>query len=410
MKKREIETIPIKNFSYELPEERIAKYPLRQRDTSKLLCYENGAISSATFHQLPGLIPEESLLLFNNTRVIHARLLFQKPTGATIEVFCLSPCAPADYTLNFSSHEACVWHCMIGNAKRWKNEALKMHIETQQANLTLTAEKVGVSNEETLVKFSWNNPNVSFSEVLELAGILPIPPYMNRPTEEKDKETYQTVYAHVEGSVAAPTAGLHFTEKVLQELCKKNIKTAEVTLHVGAGTFKPVKSENIGEHSMHTEIISVSRKTVELLANNKKPLIVVGTTSMRTVESLYYIGKKLGDKKNEIERELFVSQWEPYINTVNTSPKEALRNILRHMQATDQQRLVAATQIMIAPGYSFHYTDAIITNFHQPQSTLLLLIAAFVGEDWKKIYNYALEHDYRFLSYGDSSLLWQCRP
>lgn len=405
MKKKEIETIRIEDFNYELPEERIAKYPLPQRDTSKLLYYTNGTISSSSFNRLPSLIPEGSLLLFNNTRVIHARLRFQKSTGATIEVFCLSPSRPADYTLNFGAHQECVWHCMIGNAKRWKNDALSMRIATPTGSLTLKAQKVGSTSQDTLVQFTWNNPSISFSEVLEYAGTLPIPPYMNRPTEEKDKETYQTVYARVEGSVAAPTAGLHFTENVLDELRDKNIETEEITLHVGAGTFKPVKSEYIGAHTMHSEIISVSYDTIQHIVNNDKTLVVVGTTSMRTIESLYYIGKKLGSQISPSDDLPFVSQWEPYTGASDIPPKEALRNILNYLQKTGQKRLVASTQIMIAPGYTFHYTDAIITNFHQPQSTLLLLIAAFVGDDWKKIYDYALQHDYRFLSYGDSSFL-----
>jgi S-adenosylmethionine:tRNA ribosyltransferase-isomerase len=408
MKKYQIGELQISHFNYDLPDDKIARYPLSQRDTSKLLLYRNAQLSSCTFNELPALLPQESLLLFNNTRVIHARLLFYKETGAQIEIFCLSPHAPADYALNFQQRQQCSWHCMIGNAKKWKEEALFMEVTCDGEVCTLKAEKKEAKDGEWIVLFSWNRDGLTFSELLELAGKLPVPPYLNRPSEASDDETYQTVYSRIEGSVAAPTAGLHFTPNVMEQLQKKGIATAEVTLHVGAGTFRPVKSNIITGHTMHTEFITVERKTVEKLLNNQGKLIVVGTTSLRTVESLYYIGRKLHLHPEASAQELSVKQWEPYDEAGDSiSPTRALQNILVYLDRQKQDRLITDTQIIIVPGYHFHYADAIITNFHQPQSTLLLLIAAFVGNDWKRIYDYALHHDYRFLSYGDSSLLWK---
>ena len=407
MKKDDIRQWQISRFNYPLPEEKIAKYPLPQRDMSKLLHYNDAQISSYTFAELPSLLPGDSLLLFNNTRVIHARLLFYRITGAQIEIFCLSPYEPADYLLSFQQRAECSWHCMIGNARRWKDEPLFMDIPVKDGVVTLKAEKKSTSREETIVTFSWNDPEFTFSELLEVAGKLPIPPYLNRPSEEKDDETYQTIYAREEGSVAAPTAGLHFTPAVMDHLRERGIQTAEVTLHVGAGTFKPVKSDTIAGHEMHTEFISVQRETVEKLLQHEGKLIVVGTTSLRTVESLYYIGRKLCFNPEASLQELMVGQWEPYDEADDISPKQALQSILSYLDRNRQERLMTATQIIIVPGYHFHYADAIITNFHQPQSTLLLLIAAFVGDDWQKIYDYALHNNYRFLSYGDSSLLWK---
>jgi S-adenosylmethionine:tRNA ribosyltransferase-isomerase len=407
MKKEEIPHLQISQFYYHLPEEKIAKYPLPQRDASRLLLYGAKGISNEIFSNLPALLPQGSLLLFNNTKVIHARLLFRKETGAHIEIFCLTPSRPADYAVNFQQRVSCSWSCMIGNAKRWKSEPLQMEIATKEGVVRLKAEKVTVAENEVEVLFSWDNAQYTFSELLEIAGELPIPPYLNRPTETKDEETYQTVYSHVEGSVAAPTAGLHFTPGVMERLRQKSIHTSEVTLHVGAGTFKPVKSERIAEHTMHTEFISVPKETIEALLHNSGKLIVVGTTSLRTVESLYYIGRKLHLNSCPMQHELIVQQWEPYDGTEEITPRQALQNILRYLEQRGEERLMAATQIIIVPGYSFHYPDAILTNFHQPQSTLLLLISAFVGEEWRAIYDYALQHQFRFLSYGDSSLLWK---
>lgn len=408
MKKDDIQELQISRFNYHLPDHKIAKYPLSQRDRSKLLQYRDGLLSSFTFNELPTLLPEESLLLFNNTRVIHARLLFQKETGAQIEIFCLSPHTPADYAQNFQQRQQCAWNCMIGNAKRWKEEPLFMEVPCGGGVITLKVEKKETTEEEYVVCFSWDREELIFSEVLELAGKLPIPPYLNRPSEAADDETYQTVYSRIEGSVAAPTAGLHFTPDVMEQIHNKGIAAAEVTLHVGAGTFRPVKSNTIAGHTMHTEFITVERETIERLLNNHDKLIVVGTTSLRTVESLYYIGRKLHLHPEASSEELSVKQWEPYDEAGDAvSPTQALQNILSYLDRQGQDRLIADTQIIIVPGYRFQYADAIITNFHQPQSTLLLLIAAFVGDDWEKIYEYALHHDYRFLSYGDSSILWK---
>lgn len=407
MRKEEILQLPISRFNYPLPEEMIARYPLPERDSSRLLHYGDKGITTVSFRELPQLLPPESLLLFNNTRVIHARLLFRKATGAHIEIFCLSPHQPADYAVSFQQRESCSWHCMVGNARRWKGDPLQMVIPMNVGEVTLTASRREQGRHDDLVHFSWDHPEVTFSELLERAGELPIPPYLNRPSEAKDDETYQTVYSHIEGSVAAPTAGLHFTPTVMEQLRRSEIGTAEVTLHVGAGTFKPVKSETIAGHEMHTEFISVPRETIEVLLRNQGRLIVVGTTSLRTVESLYYIGRKLYHNPSLERQQLTVQQWEPYDETEEITPQQALQSILHHLEVTGQEQLIAATQIIIVPGYSFHYPDAIVTNFHQPQSTLLLLISAFVGDDWKRIYDYALQHNYRFLSYGDSSLLWK---
>ena len=408
MKKDDIGKLRISRFNYHLPDEKIAKHPLSQRDRSKLLQYRDGVLSSCTFNELPALLPEESLLLFNNTRVIHARLQFHKETGAQIEIFCLSPHEPADYAMSFQQRQQCSWNCMIGNAKRWKEEPLLMEVPCRGGVVTLKAEKKAAKGEEWVVLFSWDRNDLTFSEMLELAGKLPIPPYLNRSADAKDDETYQTVYSRIDGSVAAPTAGLHFTPRVMEDLHNRGIVAAEVTLHVGAGTFRPVKSNTIAGHAMHTEFITVERETIEKLLNNRGKLIVVGTTSLRTVESLYYIGRKLYFHPEAAAQELSVKQWEPYDEAGDTvSPMQALQEILSYLNRQGQERLIADTQIIIVPGYRFHYVDAIVTNFHQPQSTLLLLIAAFVGDDWESIYDYAMHHDYRFLSYGDSSILWK---
>ena len=409
MKKIAIERLRISDFDYILPDGKIAKYPLEKRDSSKLLLYKNGEISSSVFSSLPEYLPSNSLMIFNNTRVIHARLLFRKNTGAQIEVFCLSPAEPSDYALSFQQRERCSWHCMIGNAKRWKDDVLQLKIGRENGKaITLIAEKKEVRENEVTVEFSWDDSSVTFSDLLETVGKLPIPPYLNRPAEESDNDTYQTVYSRIEGSVAAPTAGLHFTDEVMNALRRKGVKTDEVTLHVGAGTFKPVKSQTVYGHEMHTEFISVPRKVIADMYDNENPLIVVGTTSMRTIESLYYIGRKLHFNPDLCPHELTVSQWEPYEEneSESISPKQALKNILDYLDRSHTDQLISATQIIIVPGYTFHFAEGLITNFHQPQSTLLLLIAAFVGNEWRNIYEYALTHNFRFLSYGDSSLLF----
>ena len=383
-----MEEIRISEYDYPLTDERIAKYPLAERDHSKLLVYRDGKVSEDVFYRVGDYIAAGSLLVYNNTRVIPARLVFHKESGARIEVFCLEPLAPRDYQLALSSTTGCTWKCMIGNLKKWKSGVL--------SNGVLHAERLSTTGNTHEVRFSWDDATMSFAQLLDAQGELPIPPYLNRPTEESDKTTYQTVYSRIKGSVAAPTAGLHFTEKVLDGLRERGIKTTELTLHVGAGTFQPVKTEDANKHTMHTEIIAVPRQTIQDVLDNLGHIVAVGTTSMRTLESLYFIGAT---------KQLSVPQFAPYEHDYTISTEEALRNILAYLDETKQDTLHAETQIMIRPGYEFHVVDQLITNFHQPKSTLLLLVSAFVGGDWKTIYDYALSHDFRFLSYGDSSIL-----
>ena len=397
--------ISIEDYNYSLPDERIAKFPLPKRDESKLLLYRDGKVSESVFKHITDYLPEGSLMVFNNTRVIQARLLFQRATGAQIEVFCLDPAAPHDYELIFQQTEACNWICLIGNAKKWKEPVLSREITVAGQTVRLSAEKVQSYGETHQVRFSWDG-GFSFAEVLDAAGELPIPPYLHRKTEESDLKTYQTVYSKIKGSVAAPTAGLHFTPEVLADLDAKGFGREELTLHVGAGTFKPVKSETIEGHEMHTEYISVRRSTIEQVMQNFGKIIAVGTTSVRTLESLYYIGVTLATHPDATSEELVVRQWMPYEDANNRlTPAEALQNILDYLDKHQLNTLITATQIIIAPGYEFKIVKGIVTNFHQPKSTLLLLISAFVKGDWKNIYDYALGHDFRFLSYGDSSLL-----
>ena len=396
--------IYIADYNYPLPDERIAKYPLPERDHSKLLVYRDGQVSEDRFYNVGDYIAPHSLLIYNNTRVIQARLEFHKPTGARIEVFCLEPLEPHDYQLSLSSTTGCIWKCMVGNAKKWHTEA----IELKAGEWTLRAFKQETLGNTFAVRFEWDEANVSFAEILDAMGELPIPPYLNRKTEESDKTTYQTVYSRIKGSVAAPTAGLHFTEKVLSDLHNRGIETDEVTLHVGAGTFLPVKTADANEHTMHTEIIAVPKSTIEHIIAKIGHIVAVGTTSMRTLESLYFIGCRfLNTEASEYRNieNIHVGQFEPYEQKSFPSTEEALRAIVAYLDATGQQTLHAETQIMIKPGYVFHVVDQLITNFHQPQSTLLLLVSAFVGGDWRTIYDYALSHDFRFLSYGDSSIL-----
>ncbi|GKG73818.1 S-adenosylmethionine:tRNA ribosyltransferase-isomerase [Parabacteroides sp. AM58-2XD] len=397
--------ISIEDYNYSLPDERIAKFPLPKRDESKLLLYRDGKVSESVFKHITDYLPKGSLMVFNNTRVIQARLLFQRATGAQIEVFCLDPAAPHDYELIFQQTEACNWICLIGNAKKWKEPVLSREITVAGQTVRLSAEKVQSYGETHQIRFSWDG-GFSFAEVLDAAGELPIPPYLHRKTEESDLKTYQTVYSKIKGSVAAPTAGLHFTPEVLADLDAKGFGREELTLHVGAGTFKPVKSETIEGHEMHTEYISVRRSTIERVMQNFGKIIAVGTTSVRTLESLYYIGVTLAVHPDATSEELIVRQWMPYEDANNRlTPAEALQNILDYLDKHQLNTLITATQIIIAPGYEFKIVKGIVTNFHQPKSTLLLLISAFVKGDWKNIYDYALGHDFRFLSYGDSSLL-----
>ena len=398
----------ISEFNYPLPDERIAKFPLPVRDQSKLLLYRHGEVTEDIFTSLPDYLPADSLMIFNNTKVIQARLHFHKETGALIEVFCLEPVQPNDYALNFQQTEHAAWLCMIGNLKKWKEGALKREITVKGKPLTLTAERGACHGTSHWVDFRWNNPEITFADILEVFGELPIPPYLNRETQESDKETYQTVYSKIKGSVAAPTAGLHFTPRVLDALREKGVALEELTLHVGAGTFKPVKSEEIEGHEMHTEYISVNRSTLEKLVAHEGKAIAVGTTSVRTLESLYHIGVTLLHNPNATEEDLHVKQWQPYetaLETAATPAVDALQAIIAYLDRHHMETLHSSTQIIIAPGYEYRIVKAMVTNFHQPQSTLLLLVSAFLHGDWRKIYDYALAHDFRFLSYGDSSLL-----
>ena len=397
--------IQIKDFNYPLPDERIAKYPLDNRDQSKLLIYKKGKIEEKIFSDLPSFLNPGDLIVFNNTKVIQARLHFQKETGAIIEVFCLEPYRPHDYNLNFQQTEKCSWLCMLGNAKKWKSGTLKRSIDIKGQQVELCAERGNTVGTSHCINFSWNNANITFADILDCFGELPIPPYLNRDTEEKDKTTYQTVYSKVKGSVAAPTAGLHFTPEVLQNLRTKKIELDEVTLHVGAGTFRPVKSEEIADHNMHTEYISIHSSTLENIISHGGQVIAVGTTSVRTLESLYHIGIALHNNPDLTEDEMHVKQWQPYEVESTLSPIESLQTIVDYLDKHHLDILHTSTQIIIAPGYTYKIVKAMITNFHQPQSTLLLLVSAFVNGDWKSIYRYALDHNFRFLSYGDSSLL-----
>lgn len=397
--------IYIADYNYPLPDERIAKYPLAERDHSKLLVYKPSVISGQQseiiedrFYHIGDYIAPHSLLVYNNTRVIQARLEFHKSSGARIEVFCLEPIAPHDYQLSLGSTSGCTWKCMVGNAKKFNVESLELRVE--RLGVTLRVSKGEQRGNTYEVHFSWDNKNVSFAEILDAVGELPIPPYLNRKTEESDKRTYQTVYSRIKGSVAAPTAGLHFTERVLDDIRSRGIETEELTLHVGAGTFLPVKTADANEHTMHTEIIAVPKKAIEHIIAKLGHIVAVGTTSMRTLESLYFIGCHPENPT--------VGQFEPYEESVvsgQLSVKDSLQAIVDYLEATGQETLHAETQIMIKPGYEFRVVDQLITNFHQPQSTLLLLVSAFVHGDWKTIYDYALSHDFRFLSYGDSSIL-----
>lgn len=409
---KDFEAIRTIDYNYNLPDERIAKFPLTKRDSSKLLIYNSGKISHNLFTSLPEHLPSGALMVFNNTKVIQARLHFRKePTGgpksqgALIEIFLLEPVSPADYQLMFTQTEECTWHCLVGNLKRWKEGCLKKNISIGTKEICVTAERIESTNNGHIIKFRWNG-NVTFAELLEATGEIPIPPYLNRESQESDKTTYQTVYSKIKGSVAAPTAGLHFTDTVLANLDSHNIEREELTLHVGAGTFKPVKSENIAGHEMHTEYIVVRKSTIEKLIAHNGEAIAVGTTSVRTLESLYYIGVYLSTHPDASEEEMHVQQWTPYNSENNKlTTIESLHYILDYLNNHHLDSLKTSTCIIIVPGYKFHIVKMMVTNFHQPQSTLLLLVSAFVNGNWREIYKYALENDFRFLSYGDSSLL-----
>lgn len=414
--------IRIDDYNYSLPDERIAKFPLKERDHSKLLVYNKGKLSDDVFYNLPQYLPQGALMVFNNTRVIQARMHFRKETGALIEVFLMEPALPADYEQMFQSTSHCSWLCMIGNLKKWKDGSLKRDFEIKGHKLTLSAtmdrskaiEKGGGTN--YWVDFEWDAAEVNFAEILDAVGELPIPPYLNRKTEESDKTTYQTVYSKIKGSVAAPTAGLHFTDKVLKDIDAHGITRDEVTLHVGAGTFKPVKTEKIEGHKMHSEYIVVHRHTFERLLQHDSKAIAVGTTSVRTLESLYYVGVKILRNPNATEEDLSVEQWEPYdlphddagLVIVEGKPVQvcdSIKAILDYLERDGLEALHTSTRIIIAPGYVYKIVKMLVTNFHQPKSTLLLLVSAFLKGSWQEVYNYALDHGFRFLSYGDSNLL-----
>lgn len=397
--------ISMDEYAYDLPDEKIAKYPLSERDQSKLLVWKNGQIQDEQFRNLSEFLPSESILIFNNTKVIRARLHFQKETGARIEIFCLDPFEPADYQISFQSTKSCIWKCMIGNQKKWKGERLLKTIRIDGTEIELCAEQTDPEKNKSLIRFSWNNPDFEFSRIIEQAGSLPIPPYLNRETESSDLERYQTVYSKIKGSVAAPTAGLHFTEKVIGHLAKDGHELAELTLHVGAGTFQPVKSETISDHEMHSEHFYITRDFLYKLTHHSGKKIAVGTTSVRTLESLYWLGVQAHENPEINIGNLKVSQWEAYQKQRSLiSANDALLSLLKLLNRNQTDYLSASTQIIIAPGYQFRIIDGMITNFHQPKSTLLLLISAYLGEDWRKIYDHALANNYRFLSYGDSNL------
>jgi S-adenosylmethionine:tRNA ribosyltransferase-isomerase len=399
--------ISILDFTYDLPNDRIAKYPLPKRDKSKLLVYKKGEISEDIYLNLDAHLPEGSFLVFNQTKVVEARLLFQKATGGIIEIFCLEPDAQyADITTAMLQKEKVWWKCLIGGASKWKNG---MVLTKEVADITIEASIIDRTTEAFTIELKWSNAELSFAEVLHKAGAIPLPPYLHRDAEESDKERYQTIYAKAEGSVAAPTAGLHFTEQLLNKLSQKNIISSFVSLHVGAGTFKPVKTKRMQDHEMHAEFIDVELSFIEELINNiNNPVIAVGTTSLRTIESLYWIGVKLQNPKYDPgDHEVAVHQWDPYATDENVSATAALRSVADWMKANQLKRLITKTQIIIAPGYEIKVATALITNFHQPQSTLLLLVAAIVGKDWKTIYDHAMKSNFRFLSYGDGSLLWK---
>ena len=417
----ETKHIHISDYNYDLPDSRIAKFPVSPRDTSKLLVYRHGEISDDIFYNLPKYLPQKSLMVFNNTKVIQARMHFRKETGALIEVFLMEPAAPTDYELMFQTRGECSWLCMVGNLKKWKEGSLVRNFDVAGSTINFKATmrrdiidaKSGGTN--YWVDFAWDNPLVAFAEILDAVGELPIPPYLNRETQDSDKTTYQTVYSKIKGSVAAPTAGLHFTDKVLAAIDAAGVRREELTLHVGAGTFKPVKSEEIDGHTMHTEYVCVRRDTLQTLLDYDCCAIAVGTTSVRTLESLYYMGVKLEANPDAAEEDLHVCQWEPYEKADGTpvdgnlidgiTPQKAISNIIAWLDKNNLKTLHSSTQIIIAPGYEYKIVKVLVTNFHQPQSTLLLLVSAFLKGDWRNVYDYALSHDFRFLSYGDSSIL-----
>jgi S-adenosylmethionine:tRNA ribosyltransferase-isomerase len=402
-----MKNIYINDYDYDLPEDRIAQYPVKERDKSRLLLFDGNTISSDTFTNIDRYLPEGSLLVFNNTRVIRARLLFQKKSGAQIEIFCLEPISPPDYEASFASQFPVEWKCIIGNLKKWKTGIVTMKFHLNNKEYELHAEKVSPEREAWRIRFEWNNNDISFTEVLEASGHIPLPPYITREDEKEDADRYQTVYSSVKGSVAAPTAGLHFTRDLLARLKGKGVNQVDITLHVGAGTFQPVRASKISDHHMHCEHFFVTRETINELLENHGRIIAVGTTSVRTIESLYWLGVKAINYPQSNIDDLKVGQWEPYDNDQDIPVKTALKALSDLMAKHKYRSISASTKIIIIPGYKFRVITGMITNFHQPKSTLLLLISAWTGTDWHKIYAYALENGFRFLSYGDSSLLFK---
>jgi S-adenosylmethionine:tRNA ribosyltransferase-isomerase len=392
--------IKIRDFNYDLPEEKIAKYPVINRGDSNLLIWRNGVIEKNSFRNIVQYLPDNALTVFNNTRVIHARIYFRKKSGATIEIFCLEPVQPSDHQLAFLEREKTTWKCMTGNLKKWKTDLLEKKLLINGKNITLKARKAEIFENTRIIEFSWDG-GCTFAEIIDNAGVLPIPPYLKRDTEPSDEDNYQTVYAKLDGSVAAPTAGLHFTDSILDQLSKKNIQAAEITLHVGAGTFQPVRSNTVEGHTMHTEKVIISKKVIEQLIANHGRIIAVGTTSVRSIESLCWLG--LHDQLLK-EKSHHVSQWEPYQMNSHANVRKSLGNILNYLVKTGRDEINFSTDIIIVPGYDFRLTRGMITNFHLPGSTLLLLVSAFLGNDWKKVYDFALAEGFRFLSYGDSNL------
>lgn len=396
------QSIAIADFDYPLPDDRIAKFPLERRDQSKLLVYRGGNIEESRFDHVPELLPPDTLLIFNNTKVIHARLFFRKPTGSTIEVFCLEP-FQMPVALSFEQRGHCTWNCFIGNNKKWKEGSLTRQLDIHGQSVTLTATRRKAVGNAWIVDFDWDG-GLSFAELIDQAGVIPLPPYLHREAVSSDNERYQTVYALHQGSVAAPTAGLHFSPEVFEALRQKGIATDFITLHVGAGTFKPVSTPTIGEHEMHVEKIEISRSNIECILNHLGHTVIpVGTTTVRTIESVYWFGVKLS--RNSKLDAMHVMQWDPYeLESLSVSTEHAYKNVLQWMEEQGIEQLEGDTQLMIAPGYRYHVISGLITNFHQPKSTLLLLVSALVGDAWKKCYRYALDHQFRFLSYGDSCL------
>ncbi len=401
---QQVKDIRIEDYDYQLPDELIARHPLAERDKCRLLTRRaDGTIEDHRFDELPALLPADATLVYNNTRVINARLRFRKPQGAVIEIFCLEPVEPHDYVLSFAATGQVSWQCFVGNSKRWKDGELTMELLSGGEKTTLRAERQGRAGNASIVKFSWDGP-ATFAQIISEAGEIPIPPYLNRSTESCDATDYQTVYSDIDGSVAAPTAGLHFTDRVLNDVARRGIPSRHLTLHVGAGTFQPVKSDTIGDHMMHAEFIAVDRGLIAELAATSRRVIAVGTTSVRTLESLYHAGVLMMAGKWDGQ----VPQWAPYTDTPSDSRPtvgQALTAVVDHLDSQGLGTFIASTRIIIAPGYTFRIVKGMVTNFHQPQSTLLLLVSAFTGGDWRQMYDHALASGYRFLSYGDASLL-----